>query len=84
MQKRQKPGRARSTISNSALEMTLARDVFYKHFKRDFEGFVLTQSERRLKALHRAAKPVLHSNRSGDYLFATFEALESDDFPKWE
>src|SRR5919204_763449 len=56
-----------------AFETALARDVFYKHFKRDeFQVFVLTQSERRLEALRQAAEPVVHNSRWTDYLFATF------------
>ena len=27
---------------------------------------------------------MVHSSRSGDYLFATFDALEPDDVPEWE
>jgi hypothetical protein len=68
-----------------AFETALTHDVFYKHFKRDdFEVFVLTQSERRLEALRWAADPVIHSDRSDDYHFATFEALDPDEFPEWE
>jgi hypothetical protein len=40
--------------------------------------------DRRLDALRRAAEPVIHSSRWGDYLFATFEALQPDDFAEWE
>ena len=59
--------------------------MFYKHFKRDeFEVFVLTRSERRLEALRRTTESVVHSSRLGDYVFATFDALEPDDFPDWE
>jgi Replication-relaxation len=68
-----------------AFETALDREVFRKHFKQDeFEVFVLTQSERRLDALRRAASPVVHSDRWGNYFFATFDALEPDNFPDWE
>jgi hypothetical protein len=64
-----------------AFETALETDVFRRHFKRDeFEVIVLTQSRRRLEWLRQTAERVVDGDRHGDYLLATFEALEPTSF----
>ncbi|MBV9173590.1 MAG: hypothetical protein JOZ81_26295 [Chloroflexi bacterium] len=68
-----------------AFERALLSDVFEQKFKREtFEVYVLTHSWRRLQSLWQVARRVVESDRRGDYFFATFAALEPDDFPDWE
>jgi len=68
-----------------AFEQARWDDVFRKHLRRDdFEVYVLTHSWRRLQSLWQVARRVVDVDRCGDYYFATFEALEPDEFPEWE
>lgn len=68
-----------------AFERALYDDVFEQHFQRDdFQVYVVTHSWRRLQALWQAARRVVDSDRRTEYCFATFEALEPDEFAEWE
>jgi len=67
-----------------AFERALYEDVFEQQFKRQtFAVYVLTHSWRRLQRLWQAARRVVDSDRYADYFFATFEALDPEEFGDW-
>jgi Replication-relaxation len=68
-----------------AFEACVEDGVFARHFQRqDFEVAVLVPSRARLVHLWRATRQEVSRDRTGSYLFATFDALEPSRFARAE